>query len=114
MLFIVAFIVATWFWFSLSPGAWLGFALTIGDWGRLVRGLGDKDLQTRTKLRSAARQSFLTHAAIFGLGFAGGVLSGNYTFSKALPFLLAAIAGLVVGYVLLRWSTRSGGWYGAA
>ena len=111
---LLACFCAAWFWFSLHPGSFLGFALTSGDWSRLFRDLGNTQLQTRSQLRAAGRRSVLSHVLLIGLSAAAGVSAGNYAASSALLALGWVGAGLALGYFLLLWSTRAGGWYGAA
>jgi hypothetical protein len=105
---------AGWFWLSLHPGSFLGFALTPGDWSRLFRSLGNKQLQTRSELRAAGRRSIMSHGALIGLGVVAGVSARSYTALDALPVLAVVALGFSTGYFLLLWSTRAGGWYGAA
>jgi len=113
--FVGAFIFFVWFWLSLHPGSRLGFAITAGDLTRSFRQLSRKELQTRGRLRVAGQKSLAFWVLLFALGTAAGVSSGNYTFHDAMSgFAGGAISGLVLGYALLHWSTRDGGWYGVA
>jgi hypothetical protein len=56
----------------------------------------------------------MSHGALIGLGVVAGVSARSYTALDALPVLAVVALGFSTGYFLLLWSTRAGGWYGAA
>lgn len=107
-------VCAAWFWFSLHPGSLLGLAVTGGDWMRLLRNLDNKRLQTRPALRAAGCRSIAAHFGLGGLGITAGIAGSHYTLAAIGPGLLSAAVGFAIGYLSLLWSTRPGGWYGAA
>jgi hypothetical protein len=108
-----AIIFLAWFWLSLHPGSRLGFALTPGDLTRAFRQLDRKELQTRGMLRAAGRKSSAFWSLLTAVGVAAGIADGNYTLRDAvLGFPGGVVAGMGLGYALLHWSTRDGGWYG--
>ena len=111
---IISLVSAGYFWFSLHPGTFFGCVVSPADWTRIFRNLDDRKLQAKSSLRSAGHRSILFHLALVGLGVSSGAGVGNYSVTAAFLAFGAFSTGFAVGYFLLLWSTREGGWYGLA
>jgi hypothetical protein len=100
-----------WFWLSLDPGSRLGIAVTSADFMSVFRDLGRKEPRTRQSLRTAGKKALAIYGSFCVLGLLGAA-SRIDALRPALPGASGGICGLIVGYGLLHWSTRRGGWCG--